>query len=550
MKTLRPYQQAAVDAHWSFWDHGNDGNPLFVVPTGGGKSLIIAEFCKRVLAEYMGTRMIVLTHVKELIQQNYDEFAEHWGGTRCPAGIYSAGIGRRDTSQRLIFGGIQSVEPNREDLGQFDLVLIDEAHLVPMRSIGRYRRYIAWLTAQRPTLRVIGYTATPYRLDGGMLHEGDDRIFSDIAYEIPVELLVTEGHLASLRAKASRHEIDTKGVKTVGGDYHQGQLEEAVLTGDAVELAVDEMVQIARDEMRKSWLVFGVGIDHADRIAAHLRQTHGVDVATIFGKTPKDERQETIERFRRGDLTCIVNVGVLTTGFNAPRCDLMAVMRPTQSTSLYVQIMGRGMRTFEGKTDCLVLDYGNNVRRHGPIDRIEVRKPKAGEEAPPVKTCPNCMEFVPIAIMQCPACGHVFTKVEDERDPHEKRADELSPLSFMDEPIRKVVDDVGYYLHQKKGSPPSLRVDYFCGLDRYSEWVCLEHEGYARKKAEQWWRKRSGNDAPHEVIYALCETHTLRRPAEIEVEPDGKYWRIKKIRKWQTETETSHEDQSHSHPSE
>lgn len=877
--TPRDYQAACLKAHITYFQKRR-GNPIFVMPTGSGKSLVIAEFCRTTVERWPNQRIIILTHVKELVEQNYNEFIGQWG-LLAPVGIYSAGMGRRDTDCSVIFAGIQSVwhrlnEPSEaaKRLGKFDLVLIDECHMLPKSGEGRYRNYIKWLREQNPATKVIGYTATPFRLEGGLLHQGEGRIFTDIAYNVDLEKLIEDGHLAPLVAKKPRGGvIDTSSVGTLAGDFKKGELELAAMLGNTVPDAVDEMLRVAEEEERKHWLVFACGVDHAMSILAELEK-HGVNAQAIFGDTNKEDRARIVADAKAGKITALVNVGVLTTGFNWTRCDMIAVMRSTKSTALYCldseteiltsrgwvghgdamvgdralawhdggagawsrvtavvdrpmddaeswvsydapranfrvtdqhrmiyqtgvftpkgdtkkwsewkfgtasemqghrngvrvptavmidqpgvpltddeiylvgiimsdgsitthqvtiyqseryplvmsrieaaldgariryrkarikaktqyqenyprwrysisagepkrekglrgirylypwidkglspalmslsrsqfivlidaiwdgdgsklenvdytprsktictareqaadrlqalgvmhghtvnlrwdhgksrknpiavltftdknwrsiggsgnrpqislsdstnekvwcvetehgtivtrrrgkvtvmgncQIMGRGMRTHEGKVDCLVLDYGGNVERHGPINRVAVDN--SGKGAAPMKSCPECDLYVAAGTKTCPDCGHVFFDTVEREAKHAARASLAKPIDFTPVIVKPEFFDcqgVRYGRHTKEGKPDSLRVSYTCGMRSFSEWVCIEHTGFARRKAEQWWEKRSpGTRVPDSVDEALDRQHELPTPTQVIVKEEGKYDRI------------------------
>lgn len=525
--TLRDYQEACVQAHYDFFAENDEGHPLFVVPTGGGKSLIIAEFIRRTLAAWPETRILIVTHVRELIEQNCAEFIRHWGSPDHPAGIYSAGLGARQHTAHVLFAGIQSIYDKAKVIGHVDLVLVDEAHLIPKKGFGRYRRYLMDLAEINMQVKVCGYTATPYRLDGGYLHKtskrDEYRIFTDVAYEVPVIDLIDGGYLTTLRAKDPDHKISTAGVRTTAGEFNAHDLEQASF--GTVELAVAETVELARKHDRKHWLIFGTGIRHAERILEELA-AHDVDARAVFGHTPKDERDETVQSFRDGRLTALVNVGVLTTGFNAPCIDLMAVMRPTKSTALYVQMMGRGMRTSPGKTDCLVLDFGGNVLRHGPINDVKPRKPGDPTGVVPMKRCPECKELVLIAVKECEACGYVFPM---PKPIHEQTAGTAPLIERTDKPRRMVVNDMHVRRHTKADRPDSMRVDYRCGMLIFSEWVCFEHGGFAREKAAQWWTRMAGTMVPQTVGEALDRQTELRVPEAVWVRRSGKYDSVTRV---------------------
>ena len=525
---LRDYQEACVAAHFDWFARNKKGNPLFVVPTGGGKSLIIAEFIRRTLKAWPSTRILVLTHVKELIEQNHAEFVDHWGGDlfNCPAGIYSAGLKRRDVHDRVLFAGIQSIYNKADKLGRFDLVLVDECHLVPKKGMGRYLTYFESLHKINPAVRVCGYTATHYRLDGGYLHKGDGCMFHDVAYTVPVELLIERGYLVNLTAKKPKTFINTAGVKSGHGDFKVGELEERAIEGDNVKEAIAEAVEIGRAQKRKHWLIFAIGIKHAGEVAEQLK-VHGIESRSVFGNTKADERAEIVDSFKSGELPALINVGVLTTGFNAPRCDMLIVMRPTQSAALYVQIMGRGMRTFPGKKDCLVLDYGENVERHGPINAVRPRKESSGDAPPPMKICPECDAILLLGTKACSQCGYEWPEAEMERE-HARVASYLSPVDLdANKPRVLNVSNTHYRKHEKPGRPPSLRVDYFCGMRIHSEWVFIEHTGFAARKGARWWTNHGGAaPVPVTVDEALQRVSELQQVRAIEIYRDGDYDRV------------------------
>ena len=371
-------------------------------------------------------------------------------------------------------------------------------------------------------MKVCGYTATHYRLEGGYLHEGDGRIYTDIAYEVSLEKLVSEGYLVPLVAKKVEHAIDTSKVATVRGDFKASELEEAAIK--VVEDAVFETIMLAGVHDRRHWLFFASGVEHAELIAKFLFDQH-VDVAVVFGHTKRERRDEIIQQFRDGKLTALVNVGVLTTGFDAPCCDLMSVMRPTKSTSLYVQIMGRGMRTFEGKENCLVLDYGENVERHGPINKVKPAKHGSGEVT--TKVCPDCASIVALGVKMCPECGYLWPWEPPVRSQTRRAGDEDPFDPDANKPRVMKVSSMHFRRHEKEDRPDSLRVTFHCWMRVISECVCIEHEGYAVRKAARWWMDYGGcAPIPMSVDEAIERQGEIRCPAEIEVVDDGKYERV------------------------
>ena len=520
MIQLRPYQSAAIDAIYGYFAE-KAGNPLIALPVGTGKSLVLASFAARAIADWSDTRILIVTHVKELIAQNYAEMLRLWPDA--PAGIYSAGLNKRDLHAQILFAGIQSIHKRAYDIQRCDLVLIDEAHLIPRTSNTMYRRFLSDLTTINPHLKVIGLTATPYRLDSGMLHEGGGALFTDIAYEAGVAEMIEQGYLCEVVPKRTATQLDTSGVGSRGGEFIAGQLEAAVDVEAVTAGAVDEIVRHGAD--RGSWLVFCAGVRHAEHVRDAIRG-RGFSCEAILGETASAERDRVIAAFKRGEIRCLTNANVLTTGFNAPGVDLIAMLRPTKSVGLYVQMIGRGTRLANGKADCLVLDFAGNVERHGPIDRIDGRKRKKDDEegAAPVKTCPECQTIVHASTRTCPTCGYEFPPPQPDLS---RTASTSAILSSQIKSERVTVSGVSYHRHEKPGSPASLRVEYACGLASHREWVCFEHTGYARQKAVQWWQKRlPGRPVPGTVAEALALSCHLPKPERICVRPQGRYTEI------------------------
>jgi DNA repair protein RadD len=315
--------------------------------------------------------------------------------------------------------------------------------------------------------------------------------------------------------------IDVSNVGKRGGEFIAEQLEAAASELDIVNGACDEIASHAGH--RRAWLVYCVGVAHAGLVRDALR-ARGVDAKMVLGETPDDERDRIIEDFRAGRLTCLISVMVLSYGFNVPHVDLIAMLRPTCSTGLYVQQVGRGTRKAPDKSDCLVLDFAGNVRRFGPVDdvRIRTRSNGKGDGEAPTKVCPSCQEIVLLGMRECLHCGYIFPQREATHDTRADNVEILSSRRALSDWLE--VDDVEYHKHIKE--TPSLKVSYQCGVDTFNEWICFEHQGYARAKAEQWWRTLVNSDVPCSVSTALDRQDEIPWPTHIRVAPDGKYWKI------------------------
>lgn len=529
MTILRDYQDQAVASIYSYFADGRGEAPLIVAPTGSGKSVIIAEFCRRALVDYPETRILAATHQRELIQQNFQALLRMWPSA--PAGIYSAGIGRRQARAQVLFAGVQSIHRKTREIGHVDLMLVDEAHLIPRNTNTQYGRLIDGLREINPAMKLIGATATPYRLDSGCLHTGDEALFDGICYDIPVAMLVQRGFLSPLISKRPGTVFDTRGLHKRGGEFIDAEMMARFATEEATEAAVAEIVALAAD--RRSWIAFCIGVDHAEQVRDAMRG-HGIAAEMVTGQTPSVERDRLLRQFKAGEIRCLTSVGVLTTGFDAPSVDLIAMLRPTASTGLYIQMAGRGMRIADGKEDCLVLDFAGNVLRHGPVDGIVLpgeKRPGDGDGEAPSKVCPECESIILIAARECPDCGHIFPAPEPKIE-RTASVEAIMNLTATDE--WRPVLDVDYARHRKAGSPDSLRVEYLVGpKDRFvvvSEWVCFGHPGYARQKAVQWWSMWGAGPPPDTADEALARLDEIRRPADAVVVRDGKYHRIKRLR--------------------
>lgn len=527
MLTLRPYQRESVDALYAYWQNGG-GNGLIVIPTGGGKSLIIATLVRELIAQWPAMRIIVVTHTRELVAQNFQELMRYW--PQAPAGINSAALGRRDKRSQILFASIQSIF--REDafsLGERDLIIVDEAHLIPREGEGMYVTFLDKMREATPDMRVLGLTATPYRMSTGRLDKGDGRMFDDIVYEANVADLIKDGFLSPLISKATASAFNVSGVAKRGGEFVAGALEAAVDKDWITRAAVSELVQFGHN--RKAWLVFCSGIKHAEHVRDEIR-THGISCEMVTGETPSGERDRIIKNYREGRIRCLTNANVLSIGFNVPAVDMVALMRPTLSCGLFVQQVGRAFRLAPGKQDALILDYAGNVRRFGPIDAVNVGRSSSGREDAAVKEdsvkakeCPGCQALVALNTRVCQSCGHEWPR--EEAPKHDARADSERPIMSTGGAVWLPVDGVRYFRHAKPGSPTSMRVECSVGLTIYRKWVCLEHSGPVRGKAESWWRRIGGNmPVPETVEEALARQHELLPIADIQVRPSGQYFEI------------------------
>jgi len=520
---LRDYQQRAIDELYD-WLGNNVGNPCLVLPTGAGKSHVVAALCRDVLQEWPETRVLMLTHVKELIEQNAAKMLEHWPDA--PLGIYSASVGSKKIDS-ITFAGIQSAHKRVGLIGHVDLVIIDECHLVSHKQEGTYCAMINGLKKINPKLCVVGLTATPYRLGHGLITEGD-ALFDALIEPVSIEELVSRKFLAPLRSKVTESRLDVTGVAKRGGEFIEAELQRAVNRPDKTAAVVDEVIRLAGD--RKAWLFFCAGVEHAESVRDALID-RGVLAKSIFGHTPTAEREQIIADFRSGKIKALTNANVLTTGFDYPDIDLIAMLRPTMSPTLYVQMAGRGMRP-KGHTDhCLVLDFAGVVSTHGPVTSVNPPK-KAGEgngEAP-VKSCPECHELVAIAARECSSCGYEFPAPQAKK--LELHNDDIMGASGNE----LIVSHWWWRKHVSRASGiEMLAVSYYTddmSAQPVLEYLPVLHDGQPGQRALQLlavMARHSGALSAldqHDLTDVARELNGGKPPQKIRYRKDGKFYRV------------------------
>ncbi|MBQ7155225.1 MAG: DEAD/DEAH box helicase family protein [Synergistaceae bacterium] len=467
IKGLRDYQAKAIRDVFE-WLNENKGNPCIVAPTGSGKAWICAGLCEDFLQRNPKGKILVLSHVKELLVQDADKILEVWPDA--PLGIYSAGLGSKEIDT-ITVAGIQSAWKKGGDLGKIDLIIVDEAHLISNKDSGMYRKLFADLQEINPSMRVIGMTATPYRLGQGMLTEGKEAIFSALLEAATIEQLVDRGLLAKLTSTFTDMKLDVEGVRKVQGDYEKQELEARVDNANNNTRIVEETISRAGD--RRAWLIFCVSVPHAEKMRDEFI-AHGVNAEVITSKTSNRERERIFEDFKSGKIRALTNVGIATTGFDYPDIDVIVMARPTLSPGLYMQMSGRGMRVkSEGHhKDCLVLDFAGNIERHGAITKIipPRRMPNRHKsESQPLgamfKKCPNCRKVIMNRAKICVHCGYMFTELSDlnkTKDIMGTQEIKLPPEEIPEGITRmRVYKWFWKVYYSKKDGTPILRADFY-----------------------------------------------------------------------------------------
>ena len=528
MKTPRDYQENALNALFSYLAN-NKGNPLIVAPVGSGKSLILAEAIKRAHQLVPRARIVVLTHVKELLVQNAEELKEQY--PECDYGFYCASLKQKRLHNDVTFASIQSIH---KKIAKFNrapqIIFIDECHLISHKSDTQYRKFIDSAIAINPNVRVCGLTGTPFRADTGRIDEGENKLFDDVVYDIDIKYMIDNGYLCKPVTPQVNTKMDVSGVGTRNGDYIIGQLEKAIDTGEITKNCTAEIIHHAEQTNRKKWLIFTAGLAHCEHVRDEIRGC-GVSCEMVTGETPKEERDRIIQDYKDGKITCLVNVAVLTTGFNAPDIDLIVFMRPTKSPVLYIQCLGRGMRTAPNKEDCLVLDFGGVIDELGAIDQINIRKlykeKEKGKGEAVTKTCPDCETVCYAAQRYCFECGHDFGVANIQEGASSNR----SLISEPEPPRELHVMSMKRHKHYKgndENNTPSMCVTYTTMVGTIKEYICFDHEGYARQKAVEWHMNILPDFEPPRCVDDALD-FDYPQPEKIIAYKEGKYWRVKEL---------------------
>ncbi|MBI6202015.1 DEAD/DEAH box helicase [Providencia rettgeri] len=400
---LRPYQQEAVDATVDYFR--KQAHPaVIVLPTGAGKSLVIAE-----LARLARGRVLVLAHVKELVEQNHAKYLAYG----LQADIFAAGLNRKESQSKVVFGSVQSVARNLKAFdAHFSLVIIDECHRISLNDKSQYQQIIQALQSNNPSLRILGLTATPYRLNSGWIYQyhyhgmvrGDENcFFRECIYELPLHYMIKNKFLVPperLDMPVLQYDFSQVSL-TSSGIFNEQELNLSLKKQQRITPKIIEQV-IEYAAPLQGCMIFAATVEHAKEILGYLPQN---SAALVTAETPAADRQAIINQFKNKELHYLVNVSVLTTGFDAPHVDMIAILRPTESVSLYQQIVGRGLRLSEGKTRCLILDYAGNPH---DLFRPEVGSSRPNSTSVPVQVfCPLC-QFANIFWGKCTSDGQII----------------------------------------------------------------------------------------------------------------------------------------------
>ena len=550
---LRYYQRDAIDSlhHW-FANRPAEDHALIVLPTAAGKTIIFSHFIKEILAKDPTARFLVMAHRKELVEQAETKLKTVWPDA--PVGVLAAGMKRFEIDSQILIASRDTLaSPKRLDaVGSFDYIIIDEAHNVPPSSHTRYKKIITTLSDRNP-MKVMGCTATPYRMGQGYIYGNrKDHFFKGLAYSVSIPELIRNGFLCRLSAYAVNEDaiIDAGAValKFKNGDFKESELEKIAMVDDTILQVINDWIDNAYTKGRTATVFFCVSVLHAEKMTQCLK-TYGIEAECVTGETPKDKREDVLKRFNAGSIHAICNVGVLTEGWDAPRADCVALLRPTQSVGLFVQMCGRGMRLHEEKDNCLLLDYGENVARHGCLDEIQPDQSAPARYHP--KICSNCSAINLPSAKKCIECGQEFEgskKFEELQTKKEKevakrtKAERQAVLSDEREkakPRYKPVTDIYATVTKSQNGSEYCQVIFTVKNEFFPKKMPLmfghpkAHHMAVRKCkkiAEKW-----GSPKQPWMAAELINSGAFENIAEIVLQKQGKYENVIGIRTKQNE---------------
>lgn len=555
MKQPRCYQRKAVNSIYDFYRAGKEGHPLIALPTATGKAMCIALMFKEIYNKNPSLRLMMITHNKELVAQNRDELLGIMPDA--PLGIYCSGLGSKDINT-FTFASIQSISKIPEAFGKVDVVIIDEVQICNMSSETQYKNFLDGLLESNENMRVIGLSATLWRMSQGMLTENG--LFTHIVCDLTIGEDYTwfedNGYLTKVISKSTNTVLDVSDVKKRGGEYIQSQLQKACDKSEITYAALCEALPYLKKH--DCAIVFATGIDHAKHITEMLVEEFGISAICVHSKMLSTERDAAIADFKAGKYKVIVNKDILTTGFNHPPISLMIDLAPTKSSGLFVQKVGRITRahyaqgydlsTIEGRLEAIesgrkpyavLLDYAGNTMANGKINQPRIPKKRGESDGggdPPMKSCPQCLALHYASVKYCNTYNELTEEICDFVFEFKTNLQATASLASVvargsDAPVKKWIDvtSVAYSkMTSRKDGTPMLVVTYATYLRNYNEYICLAHEGFARSQAKKWWWLRSGVEyVPTSIDTALTIVNSFRTPVQIYVHLNaGKYPKI------------------------
>jgi len=497
-KELRPYQKEAVKAACDALREGEV--PYLSISTGGGKSLILAHFTEMALKQ--GKRVLTLVPSAELCSQNANEYYEYISEPQ-KLGVCSAQLNKFQTSRQACVATYTSFLRRRSKSGSWDLLLIDECHYVSPDPESSYQKIIRSLKRINPEMRIIGVSATPFRSESGALEFDSFKgkaTFTKCAYTTSIPELINAGYLSHVVSISDDIQVDLTGVEMKGNDYDQEQASvkfEAILPSAVIDIkAKIEAYNL------KTVLIFASSVKNAKQIISEWGEDN---IRLVYGDMTKQERESTIKWLKHGDgVRVCVNVNILLVGFNFQALDAIVFLRATKSLALYLQAVGRVLRAADGKHFGYVIDFSGNLERHGPIDNVNVPKPKKRKGDMPKKLClavldkniefdgvkykkgQSCNHANILSAKKCVKCKAEFVSINEEGDYKMRSQAEILQAKIDLDTYSYQVDKVYYEkAFSRKDQTEMIKIRFYDEDINHihDSYLTLGHKGFARDNA-------------------------------------------------------------------
>lgn len=507
MLELRDDQKEAVNKTIEYLND-NRGNPVIIGPTGVGKSVIIAGLCSYVKNTWKASKILIMTHQSKLVEQDYEKLKFFFNDV----GIYSASL-KEKTVKDITIGTVGTINKSATLFADYDLIIIDEAHNISNEDEGMYKKIIKII----PKAAIVGLSATPYRIKGGKIY-GKNRIFSGYSFNMSVLEAIEKGYICKPYSYSLEKNETWSKFSLKNGDFDEKELNEYFTEDKKVN-------ELCKDFTEKSkncnyCIVFAISIEHAELIYRYLINNN-YSTCIVHSKM-KEDINKVIKDFQNKKYKYLINVNILTEGFDAPFIDCVIDATPTMSTSRYQQKIGRGMRIYPGKKGFLVLDYGGNIERHGCIDDPDIQfselKPKKKGEAP-VKQCPNCGLMVHTKTRECPECKYKFPFS------NKNKASLKELLSVNQNNILKIewfAPSIG-----EKNEKKYVRLNIGSLTKDVSIFFFFDHTNFAKRNSILLWAKFFGGPVPTNT--QECYDFLLRikdKPKYAQIVKNGKYYNV------------------------
>lgn len=540
---LRPYQVSALDAlHAAIQERDI---LLLQAATGAGKTVMIVRLINKYFHDHPGRNFLVVMHKKELVEQFVKSFFKFSDIPLADIGIACAGVNKTvSVGRRVTVASVQTLVNHLDKFPGADLVVVDETHRIGHDFASQYQKLMQTLRDYKPHHKVIGVTATAYRLGHGMIYgdrckPGRTNFFPELTHRVTYKELVENNHLMPLRGFITSHESITEDLKAVkvSGDYNLGQLGDVMSNARHIDSAVDGYEKYGLEH--NSVCVFACTIEHAELLCEAFNK-RGHRAVSIHSQLPPLVRDANLRAWQSGEVKVAVSINILVEGFDFPALSCLVFCRPTKSPTLYIQGIGRILRTSPGKKEALLIDLTDNTLEFGlDIDNPKFTIPRnadgEGGDAP-TKVCPGemndgtvCAEPVHAALKYCPVCGYEFETTEEVQ----AAMGEMKKVDFnkLPDPEPYDVERVEYEAHESRNSGKTLiKATYFTGYlnPKFHEWICLpdNYDGFAVNQARAWWEERTNEPFPETVEEFLFLSDTLMQPARIITVKEGKYHRV------------------------